>query len=164
METIVLNLKLTGRGWLEVCVGTGNIDTPAFCFAASYLHDSPQQLVESTLALLRGLDRTVCLFEEEPGEVRWIMERTGNHLSLKAIRFDNTHSRQIDEEGESVFAAECSLLRFATHVLGQMKQLFNVHGEQEYNVQWGHDFPVNLFQQLQEEILRAKYRNTTEGL
>ncbi|MES2464484.1 MAG: hypothetical protein V4671_28315 [Armatimonadota bacterium] len=123
----------------------------------SYLSDAPADLGRATLTLLRyPLKEVTCSWQDEPGEWRWIMHRAENCVRIEVLSFDETFSSLSDEHGEQVFMAECSLLRLATEVQGQLRKLLDEFGEPGYQEKWGHPFPMQTLRQLEAAVHEQK--------
>lgn len=97
----MLNLKieLGERGWLTICC-TGDGD--AVELEASYLTDTPLELVQAANLIFQGQPEARFSMQQEPGENRGIIRRSGDTLTLHILRCDETFSRAADDAGEEV--------------------------------------------------------------
>ena len=74
-ETIMavkVSYRLTGTGWAEARVADGSASVT---ITAPNLEDALGVLLEAVGTLLEGADEARWLWEEEPGEYRWVFER-----------------------------------------------------------------------------------------
>jgi hypothetical protein len=151
MTPFSFSVILYEHGTLSAGLSVG--EEPVTIFA-SYLSDALGDLTGSAVALLAPslLDRVTCSWQDEPGETRWILRRVEDRVQVQLLRFEQTFSRLPDERGQSIFEAECSLLRFAAQVKGQLHQLHNEYGEEGYRNRWRHPFPMAAFQRLQTRV------------
>ena len=148
--------KLSGHGWANTSVSDGN-NKLNMCI--SYLSDALGDLARAVISLFYGGSGSLvsCSWQDEPGEYRWTMQREGEVVSLRILRFEDCFSRKDDDKGHRLFGTECSLIRLATQVKGQMHQLHNEFGEAGYKEHWvSHDFPTVEFTRLTELIQEHK--------
>lgn len=157
MSQFMLVVNLHEHGTAEVQVSQRDNICSLF---PSYLSDAFNDLSKAVLSLLQSplSDSVTCSWQDEPGEYRWIFQRSGEEdVRIEILRFDNTFSRLPDERGESVFIAECSGLRLATQVKGQLQRLLNEFGEEGYRNRWRHLFPLQSFRQLEVYVQHMKH-------
>ena len=69
---INFSCKLFGRGWIETTLIT---EDSKIEIIASYLSDAPNDLIITLALLLEGENETECLWQDEPGEYRWVFEK-----------------------------------------------------------------------------------------
>jgi hypothetical protein len=141
-----LDYHLDGTGWSRATVA--DQDQTAH-LTASYLSDALGDLTRATLALVRGARQATISWEEEPGEYRWLLTRTGGDLAIRILWFDDADTQQPDEAGRVVFATTCILTTFATALARQLQQLLDDLGVDGYKRQWvRHDFPLSELEAL----------------
>jgi hypothetical protein len=144
---------LIGRGWVEATLANG-INQQRFL--ASYLSDAIGDLLRVVISLLEGARRGTCLWEQEPGEYRWLFTRQDEQIQIRIVSFGQTFSRQFDEEGECVLTVQCSLLKFPTKLSKQLEQLLATWDENGYHSTWGYPFPQEDFQKMKRLLSRAR--------
>lgn len=77
--------RLTGTGWSEATMTIGDASTP---MSASYLDDALGDLVAAAV-LLPGAESTVRVsWAEEPGEFRWVLDRSGDQVAVRILWFE----------------------------------------------------------------------------
>lgn len=143
---------LVGKGWIEATLFDGMNQQR---FLASYLSDAIGDLLKVVISLLEGARRGTCLWEQEPGEYRWLFTRQNEQIQIRIVSFGRTFSRHFDEEGECVLTVQCSLLKFATKFSKQLEQLLATWGENGYHSIWGYPFPQEDFQKMKQLISRT---------
>lgn len=80
--------RLTGEGWSEARLTIGAASTP---LSASYLDDALGDLVAAAV-LLPGAESTIRLsWAEEPGEFRWVLDRSGDQLAVRVLKNPHLH-------------------------------------------------------------------------
>jgi hypothetical protein len=130
----------------------------ALSMMASYLSNAPADLLEGVIALVSGFERATVSWQEEPGEYRWRLTRSGDRVQVAILWFGRNFSRRLDAAGETLFEAECGLRRLATQVKGPMHRLLNALGPEEYARRWRHPFPMAAFERLSAWIAERKGR------
>jgi hypothetical protein len=144
---VVVKYKITGTGWSECFVEIGENSTHV---TASYLDDALGDLLRAVVSLMSGVQNTTASFAEEPGEYRWRFRQIlPDKLGVRILWFDELWGHRPDEEGKTIFDAECRLRTFAGAVLSASQQVLQEHGSEGYKDQWvDHEFPLDLQQQL----------------
>jgi hypothetical protein len=156
MRQFELTYKLIGSGWADARVFA---DGCGVSMIISYLSDAPGDMMRAVIALFNQPDggRVQFSWEDEPGEYRWIIDRIGDTVTLTIIKFDDCFSRQDDHKGELLIETECTLVRLATQVRGQLRQIYNEHGLEGYREKWRtHSFPLDELNLLTKLIVDAK--------
>jgi hypothetical protein len=145
--SVDLRYDLTGSGWSECTV---RIDDVAATVTASYLSDALDELCRAVADVLRGDATARASFDEEPGEYRWIFDRAGaDRLRVRILMFNEYDGGRPDNEGTSVFDAECRLRTFAGALLSELQRLLSEYGEDGYRGRWiEHEFPTRRIAQL----------------
>ena len=144
---------LTGKGWIETSL-SDNMNH--LTLTTSYLSDSVTDLLWIVLSLLKGAEEGRCVWQQEPGEYRWLFSRQDEKIEIRILRFQETFSRQSDEQGECLLVLTCSLLKFATKIHKQLHQLLLLWGEEGYQREWGYPFPKAEWQQLKALLSSAR--------
>ena len=133
----------------------------------SYLSDALRDLASAVNTLLR-MDypgEVRCSWDDEPGEYRWIFNRVESGdwasstaiVSIRVLEFDHLWAHEEDDAGREAFVTNCSAMRLATQVKGQMQQILNEYGLDGYKERWGkYAFPTDEFEKLSEWIDEAK--------
>jgi hypothetical protein len=125
--------RLAGRGWIEAGITDG---VSQLSMVPSYLSDGPADLADAVIILLQGAQHATCSWQDEPGQYRWLLERQGDELEIKILRFEETFSRKLDEQGERLFSTRCTLARFAVQVHGQLQRLLVGEGAEACLSTW----------------------------
>lgn len=140
MCSVEFSYRLTGTGWAEARVED---DTSWATITASYLGDALGDLLEAVGVLLEGAEQARCSWEEEPGEYRWIWERTGSDVYLRILALRDNFPRQPDELGTLVFETRQPLRALASAMAAGAQALLDDLGEEEYLRRWvDHPFPT----------------------
>ena len=156
MRQFEFTYKLLGSGWADARVfadGCGNQ------MIISYLTDAPGDMVRAVIALFKMPEGGQVQFswEDEPGEYRWTIERHGDTVAVKIVESQQNYSKLADDPWPLFFQTECSLLRLATQVRGQMQQIVNEYGLDRYRGQWStYPFPIDELEQLSKLIVDSK--------
>jgi hypothetical protein len=142
--------KVVGRGWIEATLIT---DDQEVIVAASYLSDAPYLLIIA-LALLaeEANDETVCLWQDEPGEYRWVFRRQEKYLELKVLKLEGTFSRQSDENAQLVFYGREELTKFVHRVMRELSAIKAEYTTDGYKELWGYEFPSQALNRLSVAI------------
>jgi len=154
---IEFTCSLAGSGWLEASISDGlqHRDLSATHVGS----DALWGLAPSVNALLGTAERAACIWREEPGEYRWLLERHGENLTVSILWFDQDFPQLPDEKGTIVFSTECRLLKFAIQVKTQLRELLERHGASEYQLLWKHPFPLDEYEKLQLYVRDWKARD-----
>jgi hypothetical protein len=112
---------------------------------ASYLCDALRDFVDA-VATLFITDTAECVWEEEPGEVRWEFRRDGHNLTVKVYW---------DSEGQS-FMGNDDLLRFSRKIDRELEGLLATWGEEGYLNKWHYTFPHEAHTKLKQGIQRER--------
>jgi len=163
MKQFSLTYRLVGRGWARAYISAGECE---ITLTISYLSDALRDLARAVISLFdsRSNGEANCCWHTEPGEYRWLMKRQGDAVMLRIVEFDDCFSRAADDQGQLLFAAKCSLLRLATQIRGQMRQLVNEIGGHGYREQWvSHEFPTRELEQLTTLIADGRRESHKES-
>ena len=143
------SLKLTYHFWAETELRN---DKDAILLEASYLSDVIKNLVIAVTSSLNGQMESVCKWQDEPGESRWIFITKENAVSLKIVVFDNEFSRLNDNQGKIIFSASTDLLKLARMMSREMEKLLNLHEEKGYLEIWNYQYPTQEVESLRKAI------------
>jgi hypothetical protein len=129
--TLQLRSDLTGTGWAECTI---ELDGQRAHTTASYLSDALDELCRATLEVLRGGAHAEAVFEEEPGEYRWLLDRTGDRrVRIRIVDGVITPENPIDT---IVVDGECTAREFGQALLSELQRLLELHGEKGYRDEW----------------------------
>ena len=123
---------------------------------ASYLSDALGDLIRAVRALLEGAENARASWEEEPGEYRWVFQRSGSEVRIRLLDFADVHDQAPDEDGEVLLDATCALrdlgLAVATGAQGVLDEL----GTAGYLARWElHPFPTDDLAALEQLVARG---------
>jgi hypothetical protein len=145
---VEFSFRLTGPGWSEARLADSSNSAT---ITASYLGDALGDLLEAVGLLLEGADQARCSWQEEPGEYRWLFERTASDVRLRVLAFRDQMAEEPDDQGEVVFEAHTPLREMAEAIADGAQSVLDEYGEDEYLRRWiQHPFPVGHL-----ELIRA---------
>jgi hypothetical protein len=152
---IEFQYNLEDAGWADATISEGN---ESVTMAASYLHDSLGQLVESINLLLKGGKESRTIFMNEPGEhLMSTVNPKDDDLEIEIRWFKdwaswNMHSQK---DYEIVFKRTTSLHEFANKVCDNLDRIYVKEGVDGYKEKWiEHEFPMNSYLKLKKLIGR----------
>ena len=94
-----------------------------------------------------------CVWEEEPGLVKWEFRRSGARLTVNANW----------DDGREGFAADDDLLHFSSEVDRELDGLLTEWGADRYLKQWHYPFPQEAHNKLKQAIkLERERREATK--
>lgn len=134
--------RLTGHGWATACVSNGS---ETLILSLSYISPALDDLVEATIALLLGAERSDFWWHSEPGRYQVLLVRHGEVVRLS-----------VEEGNVEIFAAEDLLLGLAVQVRSQLRQLHRKHGLEGYQASWRRPFPLEGQKRLESLIKAGK--------
>jgi hypothetical protein len=134
--------RLTSSGWALATIANGQAEMKV---PASYLCDALRDFVDAVQSLF-VTDRAQCVWEEEPGEVRWKFRRDGPNVTVK-VYWDG------DEES---LLGDDDLLRFSGQVDRELDGLLATWGKEGYLEKWRHPFPHEAHNKLRRGIQRER--------
>jgi hypothetical protein len=151
--TVTLDYELTGQGWARCALRVADSFVEV---SASYLSDALGNLCRAVISLLEGEVVVRTSFDEEPGEYRWVMERTSETVRVRILEFGELWSNLPDESGRAIFDALCPLSEFALALVVTLSELWGEYGETRYRERWGeHDFPTSEMHRLGELLAKV---------
>lgn len=151
---IQIDYRLTGRGWAECNISSGE---QTCLLTASYLSDALRNLVLAANGVLAGFSKLTFSFEEEPGEFRWVITSPRpNEIQIEILEFNELWSWRPDTEGSVLYKSLCRPIVFAKAVEQAAKRVLNTHGESGYREKWAeHPFPTGQYVELVRAIEQA---------
>lgn len=142
--------RLTGTGWSEARLTIGAASTP---LSASYLDDALGDLVRATAALAQADSTVRVSWAEEPGEYRWVFDRSGDAVSVRVLWFDSLWGPDPDEKGKVLLNATCSVKAFQRAIASGARAVLNEWGETGYRAKWvEHDFPTTALIEIERSL------------
>jgi len=147
---IEFDYQLTGRGWSAARIAD---DSGSARLSASYLSDALRHLLEAVALSVEGVPEARCSWNEEPGEYRWILRRSGEQVIGTILWFDELWSGLADQQGRHVFETIQDAHALGVAVAGGARRLLDELGPEEYERQWSeHPFPKDALDRLRRAI------------
>ena len=132
------------HGWAELVLTHGEQRAE---IVASYLSDSPAELLSALVLLMRGSDEERVVFEGEPGRTVMRLRRLGG--DLVRIEVSGGPGEDDDPAGPPWFRHTEPLERLARRVHGEFARLLREIGAEGYRRGWGmYAFPERPFREL----------------
>jgi hypothetical protein len=142
---ITFSYQLVERGWIKVNLTTEENEIE---FDALNLSDAPYDLIIALTLLLEGESETVCSWQDEPGEYRWVFKMQENHLELKILELKETFSHQKNENAHIIFYGSDDFIKFVHRVLREFNLIKTQYTVNGYKNLWGHEFPLVAIEHL----------------
>jgi hypothetical protein len=138
---VEFSFRLTGTGWAEGRIAVGDsFATPT----ASYLSDALGDLIRAVRALLEGAEDARASWEEEPGEYRWVFQRSGSEVRMRLLAFPDVYDDGPDEDGQALLDVTCLVTDLALAVASGAQRVLDQLGPDEYQQRWvEHPFPTD---------------------
>jgi hypothetical protein len=119
--------------------------------------DPLADLTDVTIALLEHLQdehplQVRCAWEDEPGEYRWLLEKTGTDVAVRILGFEQTYSKLEDGRGALIFSSAVPVLKFAIQVKTQLRELLSEAGAEQYAVLARRPFPMAAYEKLSRSV------------
>ena len=109
-----ISFKPTGIGWADFHVAD---ETSSCTVTASYISDALRYLVLAATAVLSGFKSATFSFDDEPGEIRWVISSPRmNEIELTILQFPELWGGKPDAEGTPRFRTRCRPRTFAEAV------------------------------------------------
>lgn len=138
--TVSIEYRLTGTGWSECLI---RLNDQRVEITGSYLSDCLAGFAGAALQILDGAACARFSFDEEPGEYRGIIDRSGERLRLRIVEFPELWGDRPDEEGEVLLDERCVASDFVAAVRDALQCVLDEHGEDGYRERWvEHGFPM----------------------
>jgi len=111
--------------------------------SASYLSDAVANLLGAVVLLTTGRSTSRCSWFIEPGEYRWLFNRTEDGVRLLILGFRDGEQPEPDEAGTFVFETVVALPELARWVVRRAELAYRSGPEtyRTYEEEWGHPFP-----------------------
>jgi hypothetical protein len=144
---MLFTYQLTGSGWALATIAN---DQTEMKVPASYLCDALRDIVDAVQSLF-VTDNAQCVWEEEPGEVRWEFRRDGLNVTVKV--YWSGGGERLDGDDD--------LLRFSGQVDRELDGLLATWGEEGYMKKWRYPFPHEAHAKLRQGMQRERERRKT---
>ena len=162
---ILFRYELAGAGWADAYLsdGTTSVEIPA-----SYLCDALRDLVDAVQSLFTT-NSAECVWQEEPGEAKWIFLRKGDSIEIRVEWWNETRTDPDRHEWQLVldkvmFSGEAKLLDFASQVDQELQRLLDRWGLDGYLREWvEYPFPVESHQRLRRAIAAYETANQSQS-
>ena len=129
--------RLMGLGCAKATLSHGGKTITMEC---SYMTDSLRDLLKTLENLLIRDGETRCSWDDEPGEYRWLFNRSESSASLRILYFSDINSQSPDFEGDVLIEFTSSLRDLALSILNGIQEVLNEYGEDGYLELW-HEYP-----------------------
>lgn len=146
---IHISCKFTGRGWIEATLLT---EEKEVTIRATYFSDAPNDLIVAVALLLEGANETMCKWQEEPGEYRWIFKRDNNLVNIQVFQVEQSFSKKNNKSGIMVFADKEDLYLFTRQILNEFNTITFEFNSESYKNNWGYEFPLSALNRLKKAI------------
>jgi hypothetical protein len=142
--------RLTGTGWGEARLAEpGN----EILLTTSYLTDVLGELLKAIGLLLDGASSVEFSWEQEPGEYRWLFERTSGEIVIRILAFPDAWPRQPTAIGTVIFETRGALRDIASDIVNGVGAVLTQYSEVEYMRRWvEHPFPSEALQMMRERL------------
>lgn len=146
-------MGLVGPGWMRLMLTHGPQSVELI---ASYLNDTPRELLDALLRVLGREREARVILVEEPGEALMRLRVLPGELLRIETYAPTEDGPPPDDPGEPVFRHTEPAERFAARIWSELGRLLREHGEDGFHRQWGlRGFPRHEYDTL-EALLRAR--------
>ena len=131
-----------------------------------HVTDALGDFLRCVVQLLQGYDFAWCVWEDDPGEYKWLLRRHANLVEIRILRFPTSFSGYgaPEEWATTIFATTYPLLKFAVKVRNAVRRLASEVDADQYRLRWRHEFPQQSFDTLRQLIQqRRAAEHTSEG-
>jgi hypothetical protein len=150
MSAIEFDYRLLGAGWSEARIADERSHAE---LTASYLGDALRELIGAVTDVARGSSEARCSWEEEPGEFRWILRRTGKSLNVTILWLEDNMPALPDSDGRSVFSTTTLVSELGRAVVDGSERVLAELGEAEYHRLWVlAPFPTEALEKLRRAL------------
>jgi hypothetical protein len=140
VSEIEFEYRLVGTGWSEARFAVGE---EWVGLTASYLEDALGDLLLAVCLLVEGDTSTRASWAEEPGEYRWLLDRSNGRLRLRIVALADIYDDEPDDAGKLIFDASCDFHAFVAALASGARRVLEEHGEAGYRENWvDHPFPT----------------------
>lgn len=106
-------------------------------------------LLRATAVLDRARSTVRVSWADEPGEFRWVLDRSGDNLTVRVLWFGSLWGRHPDESGEVLLDASTSVGAFRRAIAAGARAVLDECGEDGYRAKWArHGFPTSALREL----------------
>jgi hypothetical protein len=140
-----VRLEFEGSGWMRVSLTHGG---QAAELLASYLDDTPRELLEALVRLVRTGGEDRILFNEEPGERPLRLRVLSGGLLRIEVHPPGEDGPPPEPLGEPLFRHTEPAERFAARVAAEFARVLREGGEAAYRDRWGYPFPRHAYDEL----------------
>ena len=148
-----VRLEFVGPGWMILSITHGQ---QAAQLVASYLRDTPRDLLEALVRVLHGEPEARILVEHEPDVSLLRLRLLPGELLRIEVHGPGDDGPPPEPLDEPVFRHTEPAERFAGRVLGELDGLLREGGEAGYGQRWGlHPFPRRPYDAL-AQVLRDR--------
>lgn len=151
--SLSIEYRLAGSGWAECAV---HFEGETCEISASYLSDALGNLVLAAAAVVAGVHSISVGFDEEPGEYRWVVVKSGgNQVEVKLLEFQDLWGNAPDSEGKLLMRFAVRPIEFGKAVENAARVALQEYGAAGYKERWvEHEFPHSQLELLTELITR----------
>jgi hypothetical protein len=151
---ITIGAEITGVGWAQfVFSDQGQVVN----VEASYLCDSPAELVGVAIAIRGGARSAEASFTQEPGECGFRAGRSPDGtIKVNVLRISGNDTEM------SLFEAGCRPSELAGAVITALTQFKGLLSPAEYEERWGYEYPAEEIEQLRA-LLRESTHSSDPG-
>lgn len=130
---IDFTFKYDGHGWATARISDG---VSYYYMNPSYVPSDPLfELMHALVDVLRYRGEARCVWEYEPAQDRWILQRADDrlHITILGVWDGFSYPSWLDSQGELRFAATCDLWKFAAKVRLAASRLPDLTREQDHH-------------------------------
>jgi len=153
---VKFTLDLISRGWFSIKLSNGLNEVE---INASYISDSPANIISSVRTVLNGFNFSTCICQDEPGEYRIIFDKDNDLVNIKVLEFPNSYSKQPNSNGKLIFEGTERVDVIAREIKQQYDRLLYNYGIEGYQAIWSYEFPLGELSLLKESIEAYKSKN-----
>lgn len=158
---LTFTYELTGERDAVATIGDGTLTVRMDVWLVT---DALGDLLRCVVQLLKGYDMAWCVWEDDPGEHKWVFHRRGELVEIRILRFPTTYSGYgaPEEWATTIFETTCPLLKFARKVRDEARRLASGIGDDQYQRQ-KQAIPWELFSALQQLIQESRIAGSTRN-
>ncbi|MBB4638296.1 hypothetical protein [Longimicrobium terrae] len=146
---MLFHFELHDAGWATVFFAQG---AASHELPFSYLRDSPRDMIEAVVRLLRGSAEERVTFMQEPGEVVLQMRRlAGDLIHLKLFEGEDWGMADV-AGGEPVFRHKLPLARLPGIVEAEFGRMLRESSPADYQARWGFAFPAQPLEEMRARL------------
>ena len=121
--------------------------------------DALDDLLRCVVQLLKGYEAVWCVWEDDPGEHKWVFTRQHGAVTIHILRYPTSFSGYgaPEEWAETIFETTCPLLKFAGKVRIAVRLLDSEVGPEQYRRLSRHAFPQEHYDALRRLIQQRRH-------